>query len=53
MKEGDTIEKIKMPDNILEKSYAKYKDKKGRKAINLKMRIDCMKAFNELMERVS
>jgi len=37
-----------MPDDILQKNYDKYKDKTGRKARNLKLRIEGMKAFNKL-----
>lgn len=39
---------------LLEEKYAKYKDKNGKKARSLKMRIESFKAFEKLqMEVVS
>lgn len=34
----------------LQESYKKYKDKQGRKAQNLKIRIQCFEAFNKLIK---
>ena len=41
---------IKTDVEILEESLSKYKDKNGKKALNLKFKIECAKAFQCLCE---
>ena len=38
---------------ILQESLSKYKDKNGRKAKNLKLKIECFHALNKLAQSIT
>jgi len=44
--------KIKSDIDILEESYNKYRDKNGRKARNLKLRIESFKALQSICKQI-